>query len=1030
LGTDAVSFRGPPPPDGFVLDDHPEDAPAQDMPQDAAGDVPPPPPGFEADPVANEVSAPVQGGFADQLPVQPLSRLSTEDEATLQGLYRTADANTIKSFMASKGLAPTRSMEEYVAARDNALKTGQPFSTDITYAMPKAMETDAGTAFLDGASQGAFLGTSDEIHGFLNGVGALMDGKSYTQEYARTVDQDRAQLGADQQDHPYASFAGNLAGGIALPVGLAKTGLTAGMEAIALRAGQEAIASGATAEQAQLIAARAVTQRLATEGAAYGGAYGAGSADGDASQRLVGAATGAAAGAALPLGARALAPVVAPVLRGAVNGLNTVADGVRGVVGSITNEGAKDGAAGLLRGAVSGSTDDVLRSIESAAPPVSGARPTLAEVANDPGIAGFQRGQANTDLATASAIGDRNSENALIRTRAASEVMGRGEAQSAQDYAAQELAKAEGLTGAQRAMREAAINDRLRLETTQAQTARQAAETSVNDARSALGPVADRNATGSAAREAFDTAYSAAKTRSNEAYSAPILKAAQPINIGPDVAARLKQSADNFYGDGGGYIPGPLQEIINDAFAPGATTRTLTNIDRRLADFAGEARMAGRGQEAAFSDSFRRQLVDVAQREAPKEYRDALAAAKAVRADQGKRFETGDIAKAFARDQYRNPVVGDNTLPTRLARPGAAGGDTAEGLIAAIGPDASEGVIRQEIRRLADEGNVQTEAQARSLATKYNEAARRFPAVQSDLQALQQRAAGLDVARQGETSALRGGPTAEETASLKERSALHDQILSSPLGKLADPEVDPTAFVAGLIRRDDGGRRLKALAGQVQGNENAQNGLRRALGDFIVTAGTGPNNTASGSRIPSINKTREAISKVLTRGGDLLTPQQKLVLRAVGKELESANFAATMSKPAGSETALNRTFADMMEFVPATGPTTAAAKIINKVVKILGNGDEVKRLITQSILDPDFAATLLKRPTQKHWIEIQDNMLGRKATAASALITQPRLSAAVQSLPNRLAAQESQGNIAVANGNGGQQQPEQQGVYP
>jgi hypothetical protein len=429
--------------------------------------------------------------------------------------------------------------------------------------------------------------------------------------------------------------------------------------------------------------------------------------------------------------------------------------------------------------------------------------------------------------------------------------------------------------------------------------------------------------------------------------------------------------------------PAKLQSVLTDMADPHTTTRTLTNIDRRLADFAGEARMQGRRSEAAFAESVRSSLGDFAQKGTPPDYRAALLNAKAARAEQGRVFETGDAAATFTRDRFGNANTGDTTVPTKLARPGAAGGDTAEGLIRAIGPENAESIVRQEIRRVAEERGVETEDQVRALAVRYGDAARRFPTVQADLQALQASAAELDAAKAGHAAASRARPTPEEIAAIEDRSALHAALLNSPLARVADAAVDPGSFITGLLKRADGGRQLRFLAGQIKNDPDAQSGLRRALGDFIVNAGGGPNFTAAGDRIPSINKTRAAIASVVARAGDTLTTPQKIVLKNVQRELEKANFAATASKPAGSETAMNQTFKTMMSIVPGAGK---AKFLLARVFDVLGNGAEVRALITQSLLDPDFAATLLKRPTEHHWLQVRQAMAGRKAgvTAISA----------------------------------------------
>lgn len=716
--------------------------------------------------------------------------------------------------------------------------------------------------------------------------------------------------------------------------------------------------------------------------------------------------------AAAILGGLSPAATKALLQRAAASGVN-VSEILQRVADSLTENGAKNQASALLQNSATRPIGEIVENIANRHPSPSGAQPTLAEVAQDPGLAGFQRGHANTDLNTASVIGERNAANALARTKAVDASFGEGNPQSIQDVAATQLSAAEAATGAQQVRRQAAIDSRIESARTAADNSAQAAAARATQAREAVGPIADRTATGAETRQVFEDAYQAAKDRTRQAYNAPELTKPHPITIPRTVFSKVRDAADDFYGDGGGEMPTRLQGIISDLADEHATTRTLTNIDRRLADFAGEARSQGRRSEAAFAERVRSDLGNFVNESAPQAYRDALSNAKAVRAEQGRLFETGAPSQAFATDRFGNASVGDTTVPSRIVRPGAAGGDAIDSLISAIGPDAAEQAARQELRRVIEEGNIHTAAQAASVANRFGEVAKRFPTLQRDLSELQAAAGRVDSARAAQASAQNLRPTVEEVVSLKQRAALHDKIVGTPLARVADPNVDPSTFVSQLLKRADDGRQLRTLISQVQDNPSAASGLRRAFGDFIVRAGRGPNFTAAGEQIPSISKTREAIQTVISRAGPSLSTQQKMVLKAVSRELESANFAATASKPAGSETQLNKSFVEMMKVVPSLpGYAGEARSMLNKLLHTLSNEDEVKRLITQSVLDPDFAANLLKRPTPAHWLKAQQGMAGTGRQAAPIHIskmgiiagTNPALAREARDLQQRLAS--------------------------
>ena len=246
-----------------------------------------------------EVAAPVEGDIGFNQAPQPLSKLSPEDEATLQGLYRTADAATITQYMASKGLAPTRSMEEYVAARDQAKQNGGQFSTDVTYAFPDtANMADVPSDLRPGAGMAAARGVIDVIPGVDN-ITALAraadnqlsdtpDQRGFWAQYDFQRDMTEGAKQGDYRDNPGARIAGSLVGSLAIPTGL---------EGVGFNAGRNALRAGATMQEARTIAASAVRNRMAAVGGGYGAAHGALGAQ-DPGQALTGAVTEGAMGAA------------------------------------------------------------------------------------------------------------------------------------------------------------------------------------------------------------------------------------------------------------------------------------------------------------------------------------------------------------------------------------------------------------------------------------------------------------------------------------------------------------------------------------------------------------------------------------------------------------------------------------------------------------------------------------------------------------------------------------------------------------
>lgn len=116
--------------------------------------------------------------------------------------------------------------------------------------------------------------------------------------YAENLARQRATDLYDEQVNPGFRFAGQLAGGIALPSGVAGAGL---------RAEEAALAAGRTAEQAKVAARYGVARRMGLEGAGIGGTYGFNSDYGDFGDRLSSGVLGAAGGGALGYGLGRLA---------------------------------------------------------------------------------------------------------------------------------------------------------------------------------------------------------------------------------------------------------------------------------------------------------------------------------------------------------------------------------------------------------------------------------------------------------------------------------------------------------------------------------------------------------------------------------------------------------------------------------------------------------------------------------------------------------------------------------------------------
>jgi hypothetical protein len=138
---------------------------------------------------------------------------------------------------------------------------------------------------LRSARQGVSFGFADELAGLGGGAKAFITGGDFGSGYTSARDRERALSGQFEQDHPGASLAGNLGGGLLTGLGPAKAA------AAPLNFLSRAYQSAKT-------------------GAAVGGLAGFGVGEGDANSQLASTGRGAATGAIL-------APVVTAGLQGA-----------------------------------------------------------------------------------------------------------------------------------------------------------------------------------------------------------------------------------------------------------------------------------------------------------------------------------------------------------------------------------------------------------------------------------------------------------------------------------------------------------------------------------------------------------------------------------------------------------------------------------------------------------------------------------------------------------------------------------------
>lgn len=548
-------------------------------------------------------------------------------------------------------------------------------------------------------------------------------------------------------------------------------------------------------------------------------------------------------------------------------------------------------------------------------PASTSTQPTVAEVAKDPGIAAFQRSRTTTRVA------ERNRLNAEQRGQNLDDAFGTGDTQAVQ---------------------------------TRAQRRTEANALTVSEARTKVGPQVDRLDSGASVREQYTTAHDAFKVKTRAAYNDPALTTPVPVPVGLKVLEDMRDKANQFYGDGGGLMPASVQETLRDLMTAigddTVTTRTISNIDRRLADFAGQAKVQGKRAEATFANSLRDDLDRHTRDLTPPEFQTALGTARDIRLEQGKLFEQGSVARAMGEKKFGEPLVADTEIPGRIVRSGPAGGTAADYITGAIGPTAAESVAREELRRLVDAGKLDTP----SAAGNFSELLKRFPGLQKDV------------------------------AAVREKIALNNSFAESELGKLADSAVDPSEHITKLFQTRDGGRSVRRFIDDLKstGDGDALNGFKRTMANYVKSAATtGVKKNADGVQIPDTDGAIAAVDNVLKYAKDTLSNPQRNALAVIREEMASANYA----KHAGE---FKTPYFD--KTIPFVG--SVVARTIKGVFSHINNNHKVDALLEKAILDPDFARELLLRPTPERLKKIK-NAIVKSSIGATA--------GSMQSLENR-----------------------------
>ncbi len=396
------------------------------------------------------------------------------------------------------------------------------------------------------------------------------------------------------------------------------------------------------------------------------------------------------------------------------------------------------------------------------------------------------------------------------------------------------------------------------------------------------------------------------------------------------------------------YAAGEVSPVINDAVknvvnADVVSVRDMTAMSRRFRELGDRS---DSGTDRAFLKAAA-DLVDADLRaKAGPDYADALKAAQAAARAHHDIFSRGRVGEVLRKKLggYGERAVEAGDVPGKVVpKSDTRGAPAGRQLKTALGDTGAENVAREELRRALDKAT----RDGGDVAAKVRKVGQDYAGVLSEFPAL-----AADVASAGETAAA------------------HAAFLRSPLGSLRDSNVDVATKVATALGRG-GNAELQGMIAATRGDEAAQAGLRRAIAQYVVPGGPSAVVTAGGKDVPRNLEMYKRITNALdrTKGTGLLTGQQRAALGRLKNELNAQQFASSAARATGSDTAMNAGVAGkfMKAAAKAAERATTGNNMISSVIEAIGalttRSGAIHEMVNRAMLDPDFAAKLLAKPS-------------------------------------------------------------------
>lgn len=655
------------------------------------------------------------------------------------------------------------------------------------------------------------------------------------------------------------------------------------------------------------------------------------------------------------------------------------------LVQPFTQTGVEKEAGGILRQAAT-NPEMATEALASYRSPVPGVRPTMAEAGGDTGLAALQRQGIETGNGGAP-VADQMTANIRAREDFLNGLSNGPESADTLEGTAQErLDKFREGTGTTISAADRKILENEKALSDQAQKF-----------ASSIGNAKSPDVVGEDVRGHLQGLYDDYKSEVRKAYNVPALKQVDPVEFPKDFFDNVLQKADEFYGDAGGFVPADVSALIGEAAEEPQNTRSIVNLDTRLADLAGSYYSRGEYKQSAFIKALRWSFGDLVLPLLSPEKRQALDTARTLRSKQAQLFEEGQLGSVLSRSQYGRYDLGASRVADTLFSSKNAI-EAVKQLKQIMGDQGAEEAARAWTSdvfsgALDDNGQFNPKTFAR-LRSKYSNVLQQFPQIANDFASISKARETLENQSDEQralANRLRGRQ--KQTVEQFQRSALGSFLA----GK------DPDAALAQILNSSSRDRRFSELARQVKGIPEAEKGLRNALINYVRNRANTGAVDFQGTPLPSQKRVADTLKSILpiARKSGLFTEGQTRVMEALTSDIDRLTAAQSAARPRGSETAANLNARQVIALgalrvaqkAPlighAIGGITRTYDLLRRTMTL----PEVEKTLVKAAQDPKFAARLMRAADEKEAAQLLED-LKRLPAPVRTIGIMPRLALA------------------------------------